>query len=145
MLAAYRYLAYTLPALVVVQLAAVAWGTFGIVKYNDTHAIPKGGLGEDSTLSFSGDAGFAIHGIVGMMVIPLVAVLLLVVSFLVKFKGSWQIALGLLIAVVLQVVLGIVSFDAPVVGILHAVNAVGIMGMGAAAAKRATDAQPAAA
>ena len=43
---------------------------------------------EDEDLSFTGVAGFMVHGINGMMIIPLLGIALLVVSFFAKFDGA---------------------------------------------------------
>ena len=77
-----------------------------------------------------------IHGIVGGVVIPLLAVALLVVSFFVRTRGAklWAaITLGL---VVLQVTLGFSITDVPYLGLIHGANALAIVVAAAVAALR---------
>ncbi len=64
-----------------------------------------------------------LHGIIGMMLIPLLALVLLIISFFAKIPGGvkWAgIVLGL---VVLQVALGIFGHETPYSGLLHGLNA----------------------
>jgi hypothetical protein len=142
---AYRYLALSMPVLVVVQLMAVAVALFGLVSYNDDHALPK--KLDDSSVSFTGDWGFTVHSVVGMMVMPLLAVALLVVAFLARVDGGVRWAAIILADLVLQVVLALVSFDVPLIGLLHGLNAMVVAAAGSLAARAAAEpaATPAAA
>ena len=95
------------------------------------------------TDDFDGNAGHAAHGIVGMMVIPLAALLLLAVSPFTKTVGASKRAGLVLLAVVAQVVLAIVSFSAAAVGALHGMNALVVLGAGLYAARLASAPAPA--
>ena len=66
-----------------------------------------------------GAAGFAIHGIVGTMVIPVLALALLVVAFLAKIDRGVMLAGAILVIVVVQVAAGMAGEDAPWLGLLH--------------------------
>jgi hypothetical protein len=131
----YRVLATLLPVGVVVQAAAIAFALFQITKEIDDGAVIDKNYVESS--SGSAGLGFAIHAIDGEMVIPLIALLLLIVSFFAHVHGGvrWaSIAFGL---VVLQVVLAFASFGVPGIGFLHGINALAVFSVGVAAARAA--------
>lgn len=135
MRSAYKYLASAIPALVVVQAMAIAVSAFGLFHYMDDHTIAKG-TGEDT--SFTGDFGFVVHGIVGQGLIPLIAIVLLIVSFFAKIPGGVKWAAFILGDVVLQVLFAFVAFGAPLVGLLHGLNAFVLAGLGIMAARAAS-------
>lgn len=85
-----------------------------------------------------GVIGFPIHAINGTMVIPLLALILLIVSFFAKVPGGVRAATIVLFLVVIQIVLGITAHQVPVLGPLHAINAFGILAMALLAGKRAS-------
>jgi hypothetical protein len=60
---------------------------------------------------------------VGMMLIPLVALILLIVSFFAKIPGGVKWAAIVLGLVVLQVALGIFGHETAYSGLLHGLNA----------------------
>lgn len=68
---------------------------------------------------FQGSSGFAIHGIIGGMVVPVVAIALLVVAFLAKVDGGVKLAGGVLALVVIQLAAGYAGEDAPWLGLIH--------------------------
>jgi hypothetical protein len=143
MRSAYRVLAHLIPILVVLQAMVVAWAVFGLGKYiQDGGVVNKALMDDRDTMHFTAERGFAYHGIVGMMVIPIVALALLIVSFFAKVPGGVQLALIVLALVVIQVVLGLVSHAAPWLGLLHALNAFLIIGASLAAVRRAKGAAP---
>ena len=120
----YRVLASLLALEVIIQAAAVVYGVFGLANYVDAgHTITKQDFGDNSDLSFSGLGGLVLHGMNGMMIIPLIALLLLIVSFFAKVKGGVVTALALLLLVILQITLGIASHSVEQLGPLHAINA----------------------
>jgi heme A synthase len=105
---------------VLFQAAAIAFGWFDAIhELDDGLIIDK---------NFDGNAGHALHGLVGFNVMPLLGLILLVVSFFaaksVPGARKWGgIVFGL---IVLQVALAIVAFSAPIVGALHGVNAIAL-------------------
>ena len=128
----YRGLAYLLAALVLVQAAAIAYALAGMGYwvYEEGGVVDKALIDSDDA-SFQGVGGFMVHGMNGMMVIPLVVLVLLVVSFFTKLPGATKNALILLGLVVVQVVLGIASHSLPYAIILHAINAFAIFSFAA--------------
>lgn len=144
---AYKVLAYLLAAQVVVQAMAIAFALAGLSYYvlEDGGVINKQGI-ESRELEFTGVLGFPIHGMNGMMIIPLLALLLLVVSFFTRLPGATRRALVLVGLVALQVFLGLFTHQTPYAGPLHALNAFGILVMAYLAGRRAVPAsEPAAA
>ena len=125
---AYRVLAYLVAAGVFVQAGLIALAWFTAINDVDNGAII------DS--SYEGNFAHSAHGTVGMMVIPLIAILLFIISFFAKFAGAVRFAAIILGLVVLQVVLAFVAFGAPVVGALHGMNALVILGLSITAAQR---------
>lgn len=120
---AYRVLAYLVAALVVVQAAAIAWAMTGLTTWvADGGTLDAAAMESGETL-FAEVAGFAVHGINGMMLIPLVALALLVVSFFAKVPGGTAWAGAVLALVVVQVLLGMFSSGASFAGLLHGANA----------------------
>jgi len=134
---AYAVLAWAIPVLVVIQAMAIAFALFGLGKWvEDGGTLDKATMESDKSVGFTGEAGFMIHGIFGEMLIPLVAILLLVVSFFTKVPGASKWAGFVLLDVVVQIALAFMSFGAPVIGPLHALNAFVLAMLGVLAARR---------
>jgi hypothetical protein len=133
---AYRVLAFLLAIEVVIQAMAIAYAIAGLGKWieDDGGVLNKQVLDGDPT--FSGVGGFAIHGINGTMIIPILVLLLLIVSFFAKVPGGVRSAVILLVLVAVQVFLGIFAHDVPYVIVLHVLNAFAIMGVAAMAGRR---------
>jgi hypothetical protein len=127
---AYRVFAGLIALGVVVQAGAIAYAWFAAI-----HDIDSGTVIDEN---YEGNAGHALHGMNGMMVMPALALILLIISFFAKVSGGVKWAGLILLAVVLQVVLAFVSFGAPIVGALHGINALVILGLAGMAARRAT-------
>jgi hypothetical protein len=124
---AYRILADIIAVGVVVQAMAMVWAIAGLF-----HWIDSGGGTLDSSIldsweddppDFQGSFGFAIHGIVGGMVIPAVALVFLIIAFFAKVPGGVKWAAIVLVSVVVQVMVAYAGYDAPVVGLIHGLNA----------------------
>jgi hypothetical protein len=136
----YKYLAYAIPVLVAVQAAAIAVAFFGLGKWiEDGGTLDKAAM-ESSSLKFTGDFGFMIHAMDGQFLIPLVALVLLIVSFFAKIPGGTKWALFVLLDIVLQVALAFTAFGAPIVGLLHGLNALFLAWLGFAAGHRVSTA-----
>jgi len=128
MRAAYRILAMLVAIGVVVQVAVVAWGWFSVLHtVDDGGAFAKG----DET------AGMTAHGVIGFMIMPIIALLLLVVSFFARIPGGVKWALIVFGDTVLQVLLAIVSGPAPVIGALHGINALALATFASIAMRKA--------
>ena len=140
----YRVLAYVVAALVAFQSAVVVFAIFGLFSY-----VEGGGVLDASSqqnTSFTGDIGFMLHGIGGTLVIPLVGLLLLISSFFAKIPGGIKWALIVAAAIIVQIAMGLFAFGAPVLGLLHGLNAMVLFGVAVTAAmrvRRATAAAPA--
>lgn len=143
MRSAYRVLAFLIAGLVVVQAFAIAYGVAGLGKWvNDGNTFDKAAFESDDT-SFDGIVGFMIHGMNGMMLIPLVALIFLIVSFFAKVPGGVVRAAIVLGLVVLQVTLGLLGSEIPILGGLHGLNALLLFGAAIMAGMRAKDTVPA--
>ena len=137
---AYRILATIIAAEVVIQAMAMVFAVAGERKFiNDGGVIDKAAV-ESEDLDFTGVAGFIIHGINGMMIIPLLGIALLVVSFFVKVPGAVKWAGIVLGSIVVQVLAGIIAHDAPYIGMIHGLNAFILAGSAGYASRLAKDA-----
>jgi hypothetical protein len=118
----YQILATIIPILVLVQAATVAFGISKIFTW-----VSEGGVLDKAALE-ADDADFGgalpaliAHGMNGMILIPLVALLLLIVSFWAKVPRGTLLAAVILGLIVVQIVLG--SAHMPVTALVHGINA----------------------
>ena len=88
--------------------------------------------------------GQVTHGLVGMMVIPLLAIVLLIVSFFARIAGGVKWAAIIFGLVALQIALAFGGFGVPAIGALHGLNALALLAVAGFAGRRAADAQPSA-
>jgi hypothetical protein len=109
---------------------------FGLGKWIDDGGTLNKAVMTDANASFTGVVGFAIHGINGEMVIPVLALVLLVVSFFAKVSGGPRWAATILAPVVIQVLLGVFGHAAPLLGPLHAINALILLSVAFMAGRR---------
>jgi len=140
---AYRVFAYIIAAEVVVQAAAVAFAISGLFNWidKDGGVIDKAAL--DSEVEFTGVVGFIIHGMNGMMLIPLIALTFLIISFFAKVPGGVMWAAITFALVLLQVTLGILGHEGAIFGMLHGANALAIFAIALMAGMRAKTDAPA--
>lgn len=141
----YQFLANSIAVLVVVQAGAIAWAFFGLTNEIDKNGlvINKACLEAEGCGSFTAEWGFAIHMFFnGTVLIPLVALILLIMSFFAKVPGGVKLAAGIFALIVLQViVLPMLSREVGSgFGALHGVNALVLMGVALLAGKRAATA-----
>jgi hypothetical protein len=133
----YRVLAYLMALEVLIQAGAIAYALFGLGTWIEEGGVLDKAAMESDAVDFAGVGGFAIHGINGQMIVPLIAVLLLVVSFFAKVRGGVQLA-GIVVGLVaVQVTLGIFGHGIPVLGWLHGMLAILLFGAAVIAARRA--------
>ena len=119
MRSAYKYLAYAIDALILLQAAAMAWAVFGLSKWiEDGNSLTKAKM-EGDTFSFTEERGFMIHGMNGMMLIPLIGLILLIVSFFAKVPEGPKFAGMLFGGIVIQVALGLFAHGLPALGFIH--------------------------
>lgn len=123
----YQGLAFLVALEVMVQAAVMVWGVAGLgIWIDDGNTLDKQTF-EDAFDSgdkpFPEFLGLMIHGMNGMMVIPVIALLLLISSFFAKVPKGSLFALAVVVLVALQVTLGIFGHEVPALGALHGVNA----------------------
>lgn len=138
----YRVLAYLVALEVVIQAAAIAYALSGLGTWIQQGGVLDAAAMESETTDFAGVGGFMVHGLNGQMIVPLLALLLLVVSFFAKVPGGVMWAGIVLVTVVVQVLLGIFSHGAPVLGLVHGVVAL-VLFTAAVVAARKAEAAPA--
>ena len=129
---AYQIICHLIAAGVVIQAAVIAWSTFTILNVAGDGAA----LTEDNA-----PVGFLVHSAVGQLVIPLLVLTLLVIALIGRAGIKW--AAWLLVAVLVQLILGYSSFELPGLGLLHGINAFVILGLAEMGA-RSVGAEPAA-
>lgn len=119
MRSAYKFLAYAIDALILLQAASIAWAVFGLSKWiDDGHTLTKSAMDGDQA-AFPEATGFAIHSISGSMVIPLLVLLLVVVAFFADVPDGVKWAAMLFAGIVVEVGLGLISAAVPALGFVH--------------------------
>jgi hypothetical protein len=147
MRATYLWLSRLLALLVVVQAMTIVFAVSGLFSW----VINDGGVLDESTYkswqdsppTWTGAIGHGIHLLAGERVIPVIALLLLIVSFFAKVPKGVAIAAVLFVLVLAQTVSGIKGHAMPYLGLWHGLGAFLIFGAamaGAMAAKKAPDA-----
>lgn len=138
----YLNLARILAVLVIVQAMTIVFAVAGLFNWIGT----KGGVldaavvesWEQTPPTFTGAIGHFIHAqIVGEMIIPLVALLLLIVSFFAKVTKGVAIGAAIFVLVVLQYLSGFFADGIPYLGLWHGLGAFLIFGAAMAAAMAA--------
>jgi hypothetical protein len=134
---AYRVLAFVIAAEVIIQAAAIAYAIFGLGTWIQSGGVLDKAAMESEASAFTGDGGFALHGINGQIVFPALVLILFVLSFFAKVPRGvmWAgIALGL---TVLQILFAVLGAGVPFLGVLHGGNALLIFGVAVMAAMAA--------
>ncbi len=132
---AYRILGIIIAVEVVIQAMAIVFAVAGLGIWVEEGGVLDKAAFESDDLSFTGVAGFMIHGINGMMIIPLLALILFIVSFFAKIPNGVKVAAVVLAAVVVQVFLGLFGHESAYVGALHGLNAFILFGSASYAAR----------
>ena len=136
----YRGLALAIAALVALQAAFIAYFISGLVKWvqKDGGTLDASVFAEGSNVEVGGEAGIALHAISGTFLIPLVALILVIVSFFAKIPGGRKWALIVFGVVVLQYALAFFTRvgSLPALGALHGLNALILFGVAVTAAMR---------
>ncbi|HEY6424969.1 MAG TPA: hypothetical protein VIY28_17360 [Pseudonocardiaceae bacterium] len=135
---AYRILAYLIVLEVLIQSAAIAFAVFGEAKWITGGGVLDKATIESHSANFTGVVGFSVHGMNGQYVVPLLALLLLVVSFFAKIPRGVMFAGIVFVLVLTQVFLGIFGRAVPGLGLLHGVNALVLFAIAHLAAHRTT-------
>lgn len=138
----YKYLAYAIAALVVVQAGLIAWAFFGVNDWitNENGVVNKAYLEcEDCDMEFTAEWGFAFHMFfVGLLLIPLLSLVTLIVSFFTKIPGATKWAATIFGLIILQVILIPMAAREvdPGFGALHGINALVLLAVAAMAGRR---------
>jgi hypothetical protein len=134
---AYHIIAYLIAVLVVVQAMMIATGVAGLGHVIEDNHVTVNKHYLDHT-SFTGSWGFAVHAIDGEMLIPLLAIVLIILSFFARVDGGTRWALYIFGVIVVQVVLGVSQGSVPYLGLLHGANAFLLLAVAAIAGRRAS-------
>ena len=136
---AYSVVGYLIAAEVVVQAMAIAYAIAGLGYWvSEKGGVLNKQVMESDETTFDGVVGFMIHGMNGMMLIPLLALLFFIFSFFAKVEGATRRAAIVLALIVLQVFLGVLTHSIPGSAALHALNAFAILIVALTAARRAS-------
>jgi len=139
MRSAYKYLAHGIAGLVAFQAAVMVFAVAGLYNWiSDGNTLTESAMTADEPPDFTGAIGFMLHGMVGMMLIPLLALVLLIISFFAKIPGGVAWAGGVLGLTVLQVALGIFGHETAYAGMLHGLNALILFSVALQAGRRAS-------
>ena len=133
----YRWLAYLIAAEVAVQATVMVYAVAGLGIWvdRDSGVLDKAAFESEEPI-FPEAVGFFIHGMNGMMVIPALALIFLIVSFFSKVPGGPKWAGLVLLAVALQVALGLFGHENALFGALHGINALVLFSLAVMAGKR---------
>lgn len=126
---AYKGIAHLIALGVLLQAAFVAAAWFQTINDVDGGTVINA--------DYEGNLGHMLHGMVGMMVMPLLGLIFFIVSFFAKLPGGVKWAGFTFLAIVVQVVLAFVSFGVPIIGALHGINAFVVFGLALYAGRRA--------
>lgn len=124
----YLNLARILAVLVIVQAMTIGFAVSGMFHWIEE----KGGALDAGVLeswdqtppTFTGSVGHFIHAFInGQIVLPLVALLLLIVSFFAKVPKGVTIAVAIIVLVALQILTGLEAAHMPYLGLWHGLGA----------------------
>jgi hypothetical protein len=132
---AYRILAGLIAGLVVVQAAAIAYGSFAVNKVIDK-VKDHGNVVTDASSQLDGGVGYGLHGLLGTTIIPVIALILLVVSFPAHLPQGVKWASFVAADVIVQVVLGFAAHSVAAFGWLHGPNALVLSALAGYTARR---------
>lgn len=140
----YRLLASLVAVGVVIQAALIAYGIAGLSHwiYDERNTATRATFEEDGDVDYGGKLGFDLHGELGALWLPLLALAFLVVAFVTRrsVEHGLRVAGIVLALMVLQAVLGFATLAVPGLAVLHAVNALALFSTAAYAAIRLTPA-----
>ena len=115
----YRVLAYVIAAGVVLQAAAIAYAVFGMFEWVSAGGTIDKALIESDSPQIGGIAGFNLHQLVGVTILPLLALMFLISSFFARIPGGIRWGLIVFAATLAQSLLGIYAHENSAVGWLH--------------------------
>jgi hypothetical protein len=115
----YRALAYLVAAGVVLQAAAIAYAVFGMFEWVSAGGTIDKALIESDGPQIGGIAGFNLHQLVGVTILPSLALVFLISSFFARIPGGIRWGLIVFAATLTQSLLGIYAHETSAVGWLH--------------------------
>jgi hypothetical protein len=121
-------------------MIAFAFAGLGIWVDKEGGVLDKAAF--ESDLEFTGVVGFPIHGINGMMLIPLIALVFLIISFFAKIPGGVAWAAVTFVLVILQVALGLFGHESAYFGMMQGINALALFNVALLAARRVSSVAP---
>jgi hypothetical protein len=119
----YRVVAYVIAVGVVLQAAAIAYAVFGMFEWVSAGGTIDKALIESENPQIGGIAGFNLHQLVGVNILPLLALLFLISSFFARIPGGIRWGLIVFAATLTQSLLGIFAHENSAVGWLHGATA----------------------
>jgi hypothetical protein len=123
----YRYWAWALFGLVILQIGLAGYGAF-----NAVHKADKAHHDDEKTVTLGKDTvenGFGPHAGLGTLLLLLI-LLFLIIAAIAGIRGRRLKLTALLFGLmILQVALAWIGFDVPVVGFFHPINALLILGL----------------
>lgn len=123
----YKYLAYLIALLVVIQSALVVWGMAAEIRFRINNPDASG-----ADIPFP--LGAQLHGMIGMYVIPVAALLLVGLALVMRDGRRW--ALWVLLATIAQVALGLGGIMvSEYLGLLHGIVAFALLAVALLAAR----------
>jgi hypothetical protein len=122
----YRVLAFIVAIEVAIQAAVMVFAVAGLGIWVQEGGVLDKAAMESEEAPFPEVVGFMLHGMNGMFVIPVIALLLLISSFFAKVRRGIVFALVILALVILQIFLGIFGHEAAIFGMLHGLNALAL-------------------
>jgi hypothetical protein len=123
---AYKLLAYLVAIEVVIQAMAMVWAIAGLGRWVDGGGVLDKAAMESGGTPFPEVTGLLVHGINGSFVVPGIALLLVIVSFFTRLRGSVTWAATVFVLTVVQGQLGYLGHEIPAVGALHGLNALAL-------------------
>jgi len=104
---------------VVLQAAAIAYAVFGMFEWVSAGGTIDKALIESDSPQIGGIAGFNLHQLVGVTILPLLALMFLISSFFARIPGGIRWGLIVFAATLAQSLLGIYAHENSAVGWLH--------------------------
>jgi len=132
----YRGLAYLIAAGVALQAAAIAYAVFALFDWVSAGGTIDKALIETDSPQIGGIIGFNLHGLVGIFIMPLLALMLVICSFFAKISRGIIWAVIVFAATVVQALVGLFSHEVAGLGWLHGVGALILFGCAITAAMR---------
>jgi hypothetical protein len=129
---AYQIFAFLIAAEVVVQAAVMVYAVAAAFQWveDGKGELTKQLLDEDHP-DFPGIGGFMLHGMNGMMLIPLITIVFVILSFFSKIPGAPKRAGIIFVLVAVQIVLGLAGHSAPILAALHPINGFALFALAA--------------